>query len=376
MNHCQVCGRYPAKQMTFKVHQGFIIFRRVAEISGVFCRDHAIEAYLAARGATLKGMWFSPGSLFFGALRSLHESIRLLDLPEEVKDEPWVLHIAACPHCRCKNVAAAGPVICGECNQTFTVAACGSCRTVHVLRVTSDIESVSLTCRRCGKRTNGPHAIRNWSPLLVARALAEVCADIASADDNVEEVERDTFRAAIRGQFEFRDTTSRYLENYFDQCVEENIRTVLQAFSSDCHHEFLRLFLAVGVSIAQADGRIDESETEHLRRLARLLGIDPDTVFGETWNQQREAFNTQAWWIVLGIPKDASTEEITFAYRKLAMQFHPDIWAAAPKHEQIAATERMKVINAAFEQAKRTADARAKKHSAERPSKTKAAQMN
>lgn len=50
---CQVCGRRPAKLVTFKAHCGFVVFRQELEISGCFCRDHALEAHAAAQGANL-----------------------------------------------------------------------------------------------------------------------------------------------------------------------------------------------------------------------------------------------------------------------------------------------------------------------------------
>ncbi len=358
MDRCQVCGRYPAKKMAFRAHQGFVIFRRVAEISGIFCRDHAIEAYLAARAATLKGMWFNPGSLLFGSIRSLYDSLKLLDLPEEVKDEPWVLHVVACPACQRKVLAPAGPVECDDCGQTFAVVSCGFCSTVHVVRATSGFESLVVVCRSCGRRTEGPSAVRNWSCLLLGQAIAEVCASIASADRNVEEIERSTFREAVKELFHFQDSTVRYLEEHFDRCVQEQSFDILSTFSTHCEEEFIRLFLGVAVSVAEADGQIDDEESERLRCVARCLGIDPDSAFDGTWNQYRETFNAQAWWVVLGVSKDASLEEVLFAYRRLAMQFHPDVWARGSRSETAAAEERMRVINAALEQAKRAIETR------------------
>src|SRR4051794_16953483 len=98
--HCQVCKRGPAKLMNFKGHQGFVVFRREYVFSGVFCRDCALEAYAAARGVNLRGMWFSPSSLLFGSLRSLWDAAKLLELPPEIKDAPWVPHKIGCPYCQ------------------------------------------------------------------------------------------------------------------------------------------------------------------------------------------------------------------------------------------------------------------------------------
>lgn len=60
MGTCEICGRSPAKRMTFKAHQGFLVFRRETELSGVFCRDHTLEAYAAARGGHPQGYVVQP----------------------------------------------------------------------------------------------------------------------------------------------------------------------------------------------------------------------------------------------------------------------------------------------------------------------------
>src|SRR5215472_5184680 len=46
---------------------------------------------------------------------------------------------------------------------------------------------------------------------------------------------------------------------------------------------------------------------------------------------------------ILGVPRDASADEIKRAYRKLARQYHPDI------NPEPSAQERFKEINAAYE---------------------------
>ncbi len=50
----------------------------------------------------------------------------------------------------------------------------------------------------------------------------------------------------------------------------------------------------------------------------------------------------QSYYAILGVAKDASSQEITTAYRKLAWQYHPDV---NPSDE---AKERMPLINEAY----------------------------
>lgn len=57
---------------------------------------------------------------------------------------------------------------------------------------------------------------------------------------------------------------------------------------------------------------------------------------------------------ILNIPKNASWEEISSAYKKMAQMYHPDkVAGLAPEYQEIA-EKRMKSINAAYEQLKRS----------------------
>lgn len=53
---------------------------------------------------------------------------------------------------------------------------------------------------------------------------------------------------------------------------------------------------------------------------------------------------------VLGVSPSASDDEIKKKYRELVKKYHPDRYASKPKSEQDAASERIKTINAAYDQ--------------------------
>ena len=56
---------------------------------------------------------------------------------------------------------------------------------------------------------------------------------------------------------------------------------------------------------------------------------------------------------VLGVDRGASAEEISSAYRKLVQQYHPDRVADLGPELREVAEQRMKEINAAYEELKR-----------------------
>ncbi len=361
MEKCRICGRHPAKNVSFQAHQGFVFFRRVANISGVFCRDHALEAYFAARGATLKGMWFNPGSMVFGTLRSIYDSAKLLDLPGEVKDEPFMLHFVACPSCRQKNVAMAGPTECEACGHFFVVVSCASCCTVHVDDKAKSLGDIAFNCLTCGRPTAGVQAARNWGFLVLACVMAEASAIVAATNKDTGAAERETFLSAVCVVLKLDEATAAYLGGYFDKCIAGKAEGFLQTFQRVCTAEYKKLMLKIALSVAQADGFIDEDEMRILHELAEILGFDPCEVYDEIDSGTTGNGISDPWWVVLSVSSNCSMDEVTSAYRRLAMQFHPDTLSNASKDEKLTAELQMKRINAAFDRAQRDIAARSKK---------------
>ena len=61
-------------------------------------------------------------------------------------------------------------------------------------------------------------------------------------------------------------------------------------------------------------------------------------------------FNRQDPYVVLNVPRNATQDEISASYKKLAQMYHPDkVAGLAPEYYEIAETK-MKDINAAYAQ--------------------------
>lgn len=186
-------------------------------------------------------------------------------------------------------------------------------------------------------------------------SLLVLAAYIIRADGKVMHSEMEFLRQFLRRNFGPAASTQgeQVILKIFEQQKQMGATQFRQTIHSACRQ------IAVGMSyemrlqlvsfltmIAQADGRVSTEEIDALREVARYLGIS-DTDINSILNLDQGRNNLEAAYKVLGIGPDVSDQEVKAAYRKMALQHHPDRVATLGEDVKKAVEKKFQEINAA-----------------------------
>jgi hypothetical protein len=81
---CRMCGSVPAAKVTFRGHQGIIVFMRFLSLEGPFCRDCGLGTFRAMTARTLVQGWYGYASFIitpFVVLINVVRRSRVASLP-------------------------------------------------------------------------------------------------------------------------------------------------------------------------------------------------------------------------------------------------------------------------------------------------------
>lgn len=186
-------------------------------------------------------------------------------------------------------------------------------------------------------------------------SLLVLASFVIKADGRIMHSEMEYVRQWLRQNFgeEARTQGDEILRRLFEEAARRGDRAYRDLIRECCAQianntdlgERLQL-LSFLVSIAQADGSVDGTEVSVLKDVARWMSLSTSEVdvLLDLGNDSLEAA-----YHVLGVSPDATDEVVRKAYRKLALEHHPDRVAALGEDVRKAAEKKFQEINAAKE---------------------------
>ena len=178
---------------------------------------------------------------------------------------------------------------------------------------------------------------------------------IIKADGRIMHSEMEFVRQMLRQNFgsqaaqEGNDILLKVFENAKQQGdfrFKSSIRQTCQQMGRYVDYSGRLQLLNFLVMIAQADGHVAAAEMAALREVTHWMGLsdsDLDGMFHLQGDSLEDAYK------VLGVSPDATDAELKKAYRKLALEHHPDRVAKLGDDVRKAAEKKFQEINAAKE---------------------------
>lgn len=186
-------------------------------------------------------------------------------------------------------------------------------------------------------------------------SLLVLAAYIIRADGKVMHSEMEFLRQFLRQNFGLAASTQgeQVILKIFEQQKQmgatqfrHTIHSACQQIAAGMSYEMRLQLVSFLAMMAQADGRIVVEEINALREVAHYLGLS-NTDLDSILNLDQGSNNLEAAYKVLGIGPDASDQEVKAAYRKMALQHHPDRVATLGESVRKAAEKKFQEINAA-----------------------------
>lgn len=188
---------------------------------------------------------------------------------------------------------------------------------------------------------------------LFLNCLLEMSAYVIAADGKIMHSEMETVRRFLRANFNQQTA----------QACNDRLLTILQERKTMTPQQWrsrvMRSCRMVGMSmpqeqrmqllsflaeIAKADGKVDTNEINAMREVAMALALNVeivDQLLSLGGGTLDDAYK------VLGISPSATDDEVRRAYRKMALQYHPDKVATLGTDVQETAKKKFQEINAA-----------------------------
>lgn len=175
--------------------------------------------------------------------------------------------------------------------------------------------------------------------------LVAILAYVAKVDGHVDKREVDTILALFKS-IGFKTQQMEIIQRTLKFALSQNInlKTTCINYKKASNYEACRMLLRMVYLVVMADGKVDPKERIAIEQIVEYLGIAEE----DYQLLQAEFIRTDdKYYEILGLKRGATKEDVKKAYRKLALEYHPDRVAhLGPEYTKVA-SEKFKIINEA-----------------------------
>jgi DnaJ like chaperone protein len=183
-----------------------------------------------------------------------------------------------------------------------------------------------------------------------AMSLLVLSAAVMKADGKVVKSELEYARNYFLAQFGIEETNRLILilKEVLNQEINLQDVSIQVGQFMDYPSRLQLLHYLFGIAIA--DRQFDQAEENVIQQISGYMGVDPSDFASIKAMFVR---NINSAYDILELNPDATDEEVKKAYRRLAIQYHPDKVAHLGDDIKKAATEKFQTLNAAYEEIKK-----------------------
>ena len=135
------------------------------------------------------------------------------------------------------------------------------------------------------------------------------------------------------------------------QDLNSKLRQVCMQLNSHIQHSSRLEIIHFLFGVAASDNEIHPKEVETIKRIATYMNINPyDFESIKSMIVAKGSSDSEKWYKILGITKNATDVEVKKAYRKMAVKYHPDKLIGVSEDIKNLAEEKFLAVKEAYEQ--------------------------
>ena len=142
----------------------------------------------------------------------------------------------------------------------------------------------------------------------------------------------------------------RMFNNLNKQDYSSKLRQVCLQLNSHINHSSRLEIIHFLFGVSAADNEIHPNEVEQIKRIANYMNINSYDFESIQSMFFSKGSNSEKWYTILGISKDATDTEVKKAYRKMAVKYHPDKLIGVSDDIKKLAEEKFLVVKESYEQ--------------------------